>query len=126
MPRAARELAPAGETHSGQQLPFEFSNVDASMDSYRGHTVRLRYVLRVTVSKSVGGFTQEFPLWVQNPCRSLPDEEPIKVCYMTSEVLSSHFLSSFTGYQFVAIPTNSRRVLSEMPCESDSVSASGM
>lgn len=61
-------------------LPFEFNNVDASMDSYRGHTVRLRYVLKVTVSKSVGGFTQEFPLWVQNPCRSLPTEEPIKVC----------------------------------------------
>lgn len=49
------------------------------MDSYRGHTVRLRYMLKVTVSKSVGGFSQEFPLWVQNPCKMLPTEEPIKV-----------------------------------------------
>lgn len=86
---AARELAPAGETHAEQILPFEFNNVDASMDSYRGHTVRLRYVLKVTVSKSVGGFSQEFPLWVQNPCKSLPAEEPIKVSMLSWPVIQA-------------------------------------
>jgi hypothetical protein len=60
-------------------FPFEFNNVDTALDSYRGSTVRLRYVLRVTVSKGVGGFTEEFPIWVQNVSRSPPEEVPIKV-----------------------------------------------
>jgi Vacuolar protein sorting-associated protein 26 len=77
---AARELAPGGEVHGEQTYPFEFTNVDATMDSYRGASARLRYVLKVTVSKSVGGFSQEFPLWVQNPCTSPHPDEPIKVC----------------------------------------------
>lgn len=93
-----RELAPAGETHSEQTLPFEFNNVDASMDSYRGHTVRLRYVLKVTVSKSVGGFNQEFPLWVQNPCTALPTEEPIKLEVGIENCLHLEFTYSSSVY----------------------------
>ena len=49
------------------------------MDSYRGNTVRLRYFLRVTVSRGMGGMAEEFSLWVQNVCKELPPPEPIKV-----------------------------------------------
>jgi hypothetical protein len=77
---AARELAPGGEVHGSQSFPFEFSNVDTSMDSYRGTTARLRYILRVVISKGVGGISQDFPIWVQNPSQSPPIDEPIKVC----------------------------------------------
>lgn len=76
---AARELAAGGEVHGQQSFPFEFTNVDTSMDSYRGTTARLRYVLRIVVSKGVGGFSQDFPVWVQNPSKSPPVDEPIKV-----------------------------------------------
>ena len=49
------------------------------MDSYRGNTVRLRYVIRVTVSRGMGGFSDEFPIWVQNSCPEMPPQEQIKV-----------------------------------------------
>lgn len=67
--------------HGQQSFPFEFENVDTSMDSYRGSSARLRYILRVVVSKGVGGFSQDFPVWVQNPSKSPPVDEPIKVSF---------------------------------------------
>jgi molybdopterin/thiamine biosynthesis adenylyltransferase len=76
---AARELSAAGEIRGEGMYPFEFANVDMSMDSYRGSTVRLRYLLRVTVSRGMGGISEDFPMWVRNPCRQEMVEEPIKV-----------------------------------------------
>ena len=75
--------------HGEQSFSFEFGNVDTSMDSYRGTTARLRYILRVVVSKGVGGFSQDFPVWVQNPSKSPPADEPIKVLFCKVRCMAS-------------------------------------
>ena len=62
-----------------QEFPFEFSSVDLSLDSFRGASVRLRYFVRVTLSRGIGGAAEEFPLWVQNSTKEMPPQEPIKV-----------------------------------------------
>lgn len=80
---AARELCPAGNIRGQQEFPFEFTSVDFSMDSFRGATVRLRYVLRVTLSRSMGSVSDEFPVWVQNATKEVPPQEPIKVSLPT-------------------------------------------
>lgn len=93
-----RELAAGGEVHGQQSYPFEFTNVDTSMDSYRGTTARLRYVLRIVVSKGVGGFSQDFPVWVQNPSKSPPVDEPIKLEVGIENCLHLEFTYSNTVY----------------------------
>lgn len=76
---AARELSGAGDVRGSQEFPFEFTSVDLSMDSFRGATVRLRYFVRVTLSRGIGSAAEEFPLWVQNASKDVPPQEAIKV-----------------------------------------------
>lgn len=47
-----RELAAAGQLTETQQYPFEFNNVDKPYDSYSGLNVRLRYFIRVTITRN--------------------------------------------------------------------------
>ena len=48
-------------------FPFEFSRVDLLYESYNGINVRLRYLLRVTVTRMYASTcTRDFPLWVRN------------------------------------------------------------
>ncbi|KAK9821137.1 hypothetical protein WJX81_006664 [Elliptochloris bilobata] len=62
-----RDLAPAGDLTSPQTYPFEFDNVEMQYDSYRGLQVRLRYLLRVTVTRGYGAsVVKDFPFWVRN------------------------------------------------------------
>jgi vacuolar protein sorting-associated protein 26 len=78
----ARDLSPPGELTSQQLLPFEFNSVEMEHDSYRGLQVRLRYLLRVTISRPYGAsVVRDFPFWVRNhrqpePQASLP---PVKM-----------------------------------------------
>lgn len=46
-----RELDPPGTLTTSATYPFEFSNVDKQYESYNGLNVRLRYFLRVTVTR---------------------------------------------------------------------------
>ncbi|KAA6417127.1 MAG: subunit of retromer complex [Trebouxia sp. A1-2] len=62
-----RDLAPPGDLTSLQTYSFEFNDVEMQYDSYRGLQVRLRYLLRVTVSRSYGtSIVKEFPFWIRN------------------------------------------------------------
>lgn len=78
----ARDLAPPGELAQQQSLPFEFNNVEMEYDSYRGVQVRLRYLLRVTITRPYGAsVVRDFPFWVRNyqpegPPANLP---PVKM-----------------------------------------------
>jgi len=47
-----RELAAAGALSSSQEYPFDFSGVDKQYESYSGLNVRLRYFIRVTVTRN--------------------------------------------------------------------------
>lgn len=46
-----RELDPPGQLTSSATYPFEFANVEKQHESYNGLNVRLRYFLRVTVTR---------------------------------------------------------------------------
>lgn len=71
-----RDLAPPGDLASQAVLPFEFRNVELQYDSYRGVQVRLRYLLRVTVSRGLGSMTKDYPFWVANCSEAPPDQGP--------------------------------------------------
>jgi len=46
------ELDPPGELSESRHYPFEFSNVEKQFDSYSGSSVRLRYFLRVKITRN--------------------------------------------------------------------------
>eukprot|EP00884_Botryococcus_braunii_P015314 jgi/Botrbrau1/2466/Bobra.0226s0025.1 len=70
-----RELAPPGEISASTTFPFEFANVEMQYESYRGLQVRVRYLLRVTVSRGYGSsIVKDFAFWVRN--YSAVPEEP--------------------------------------------------
>jgi vacuolar protein sorting-associated protein 26 len=57
----------AGELTATKAYPFDFENVDKQYDSYNGINVKLRYFLRVTVSRQYSpNIVQEMDLWVKN------------------------------------------------------------
>lgn len=61
-----QNLEPAGEYKESKSYPFEFLNVEKQYESYNGINVRLRYFLRVTLTR---GFTssniiKELDFWV--------------------------------------------------------------
>jgi len=60
-----RELASAGELIESKSFPFEFLNVEKQFESYNGLNVRLRYFLKVTISRSFNtNITKELDFWV--------------------------------------------------------------
>ncbi|KAF2153072.1 vacuolar protein sorting-associated protein 26 [Myriangium duriaei CBS 260.36] len=58
------ELAAPGELQHPHTFPFHFKNVEKPYESYSGINVRLRYFLRVTVSRRMGEVIREKDLWV--------------------------------------------------------------
>ncbi|XWS50297.1 hypothetical protein CRYUN_Cryun12cG0076100 [Craigia yunnanensis] len=50
-----RELDVPGDIYERKTYPFEFSTVEMPYETYNGVNVRLRYVLKVTVSRNYGG-----------------------------------------------------------------------
>ncbi|GBG24222.1 Vacuolar protein sorting-associated protein 26 [Hondaea fermentalgiana] len=60
------ELDSPGLLYNEKTYGFNFANVPKQYESYRGLNVRLRYFLRVTVTKPYGTSTKEHEFWVQN------------------------------------------------------------
>ncbi|ODV85264.1 hypothetical protein CANARDRAFT_199170 [[Candida] arabinofermentans NRRL YB-2248] len=60
----AHELASPGELKHPETFQFEFRNVEKQYESYRGTNVRLRYYLKVTVSRKSADVIREKELWV--------------------------------------------------------------
>jgi len=54
-----KELEPAGELKEDKSWPFEFANVDKQHESYSGNNVRLRYFLRVRITRSYNANIQK-------------------------------------------------------------------
>ena len=66
----AQELAVPGELKNTETFNFEFRNVEKMYESYRGTNVRLRYYLKVTVSRKSADIIKERELWVYQYVRS--------------------------------------------------------
>lgn len=58
------ELAAPGDLQHPQTFPFTFKNVEKPYESYSGINVRLRYFVRVTVSRRMQDVIREKDLWV--------------------------------------------------------------
>ncbi|XP_077236018.1 vacuolar protein sorting-associated protein 26A isoform X2 [Tasmannia lanceolata] len=62
-----RELDVPGEVYEKKTYPFEFSTVEMPYESYNGANVRLRYVLKVTISRYyLGNIVEYQDIWVRN------------------------------------------------------------
>ena len=59
-----QELAAPGDLQHPQTFEFEFKNVEKQHESYNGINVKLRYFLRVTVSRRMADVIREKDIWV--------------------------------------------------------------
>jgi vacuolar protein sorting-associated protein 26 len=59
-----QELAAPGELQHPQTFPFNFKNVEKQYESYNGINVKLRYFIRVTVSRRMADVIREKDIWV--------------------------------------------------------------
>ena len=59
-----QELAAPGQLQHPQTFPFNFKNVEKQYESYNGINVKLRYFVRVTVSRRMVDVIREKDLWV--------------------------------------------------------------
>ncbi|XP_047963056.1 vacuolar protein sorting-associated protein 26B-like [Salvia hispanica] len=55
-----RELDIPGEIYERKTFPFEFPTVEMPYETYNGANVRLRYVLKVSISRNYGGSIVEY------------------------------------------------------------------
>jgi hypothetical protein len=76
----SKELAAAGEITGVNEFPFEFSKVEKQYESYHGINVRLRYFVRVTVTRGLAStVTTEKDIWVHNYQVNPDVNNPIKM-----------------------------------------------
>jgi len=62
-----RELSAPGAMDRSMDFPFDFSSVDKQYESYNGLNVRLRYFLRVTMTRNYNSnIVKETDFWVEN------------------------------------------------------------
>lgn len=59
-----QELAAPGELQHPQTFDFNFKNVEKQYESYNGINVKLRYFVRVTVSRRMADVIREKDFWV--------------------------------------------------------------
>lgn len=59
-----QELAAPGDLQHPQTFDFNFKNVEKQYESYNGINVKLRYFVRVTVSRRMADVVREKDLWV--------------------------------------------------------------
>eukprot|EP00258_Populus_trichocarpa_P008562 XP_002314237.2 vacuolar protein sorting-associated protein 26A [Populus trichocarpa] len=67
-----RELDVPGELYERKAYPFEFSTVEMPFESYNGVNVRLRYILKVTISRNYVNNIVEYQDFVVHNCTPLP------------------------------------------------------
>ncbi|KAJ3534193.1 hypothetical protein NM688_g7173 [Phlebia brevispora] len=62
----SQELAAPGEMRQAQTFDFLFKNVEKQYESYQGINVKLRYFLRVTISRRIADVNKERDVWVHS------------------------------------------------------------
>ncbi|KAK8082996.1 retromer subunit PEP8 [Apiospora saccharicola] len=61
-----QELAAPGELQHPQTFDFNFKNVEKQYESYNGINVKLRYLVRVTVSRRMADVIREKDIWINS------------------------------------------------------------
>ncbi|KAI5286390.1 Vacuolar protein sorting-associated protein 26, partial [Ascosphaera atra] len=93
-----QELAAPGELHHPQTFPFNFKSVEKQYESYNGINVRLRYFVRVTVSRRIADVVREKDIWVYSYKLPPPTNNPIKMDVGIEECLHIEFEYSKSQY----------------------------
>ncbi|KAF8501299.1 vacuolar protein sorting-associated protein 26 [Gautieria morchelliformis] len=62
----SQELAAPGDMRQAQTFDFHFKNVEKQYESYQGINVKLRYFVRLTISRRLADVTKEKDLWVHS------------------------------------------------------------
>ncbi|CEG73226.1 Putative Vacuolar protein sorting-associated protein 26B [Rhizopus microsporus] len=62
----SQELAAPGELRQNAAFDFEFKNVEKQYECYNGINVKLRYFVRVTVSRRLADIVRERDIWVNS------------------------------------------------------------
>ncbi|CAG7850340.1 Vacuolar protein sorting-associated protein 26B-A AltName: Full=Vesicle protein sorting 26B-A [Serendipita indica DSM 11827] len=62
----SQELAAPGEMRQAQTFDFHFKNVEKQFESYQGINVKLRYFLKLTISRRLADVVKEKDIWVHS------------------------------------------------------------
>ncbi|KAJ5640539.1 vacuolar protein sorting-associated protein 26 [Penicillium herquei] len=93
-----QELAAPGELLHPQSFPFNFKNVEKQYESYNGINVKLRYFVRVTVSRRMADVVREKDLWVYSYRMPPETNSPIKMDVGIEDCLHIEFEYSKSKY----------------------------
>ncbi|ORY75413.1 vacuolar protein sorting-associated protein 26-domain-containing protein [Protomyces lactucae-debilis] len=92
------ELAAPGELRNAVDFPFSFKNVEKQYESYHGINVRLRYFVRVTVSRRMPDVVREKDIWVYSYKMLSEQNAPIKMDVGIEDCLHIEFEYSKAKY----------------------------
>jgi hypothetical protein len=94
-----RELEPPGEIKEDKSWPFDFVNVEKQYESYSGNNVRLRYFLRVKITRQYSSNVQKtVDFAVQNLGKEPEINTPIKMEVGIEDCLHIEFEYNKTKY----------------------------
>ncbi|THC98926.1 hypothetical protein EYZ11_001563 [Aspergillus tanneri] len=93
-----QELAAPGELQHPQTFLFNFKNVEKQYESYNGINVKLRYFVRVTVSRRMADVIREKDLWVYSYRMPPETNSPIKMDVGIEDCLHIEFEYSKSQY----------------------------
>lgn len=93
-----QELAAPGELRHPQTFDFEFKNVEKQYESYHGVNVKLRYFVRVTVSRRMADVIREKDIWVYSYRMPAESNNVIKMDVGIEDCLHIEFEYSKSKY----------------------------
>ncbi len=93
-----QELAAPGELRHPQTFEFEFKNVEKQYESYHGVNVKLRYFVRVTVSRRMADVIREKDIWVYSYRMPAESNNVIKMDVGIEDCLHIEFEYSKSKY----------------------------
>ena len=106
----SQELAAPGELRQAQTFDFSFKNVEKQFESYQGINVKLRYFIRVFISRRMAEVVKEKDIWVHS-FRMPPDSNnSIKMEVGIEDCLHIEFEYNKSKY----VTTNNQLFLSSL------------
>ncbi|EAS36280.1 vacuolar protein sorting-associated protein 26 [Coccidioides immitis RS] len=93
-----QELAAPGELQHPRTFTFNFKNVEKQYESYNGINVKLRYFIRVTVSRRIADIVREKDIWVYSYKMPPDNNSPIKMDVGIEDCLHIEFEYSKSKY----------------------------
>ncbi|EMR09548.1 hypothetical protein PNEG_02133 [Pneumocystis murina B123] len=93
-----QELAAPGEMRHSQTFDFEFKNVEKQYESYHGINVKLRYFIRVIISRRMPDIVGEKDIWVYSYKMPPENNSSIKMDVGIEDCLHIEFEYSKSRY----------------------------